>query len=82
MELKFTMRCRICCNVRSNRTFMELKLIIDELIVSQAGSNRTFMELKYGNDICENHHFESSNRTFMELKYILIGKTIYIKYKF
>ena len=59
--------------VRSNRTFMELKLGETKSGLSgQPSSNRTFMELKLLRDLKMLLLLNCSNRTFMELKCIRV----------
>ena len=56
-------------DIRSNRTFMELKYEMIELIFAIVrSSNRTFMELKLSLLKKEIKPLLRSNRTFMELK--------------
>ena len=57
-------------NNSSNRTFMELKLLLYLLILftTETSSNRTFMELKSYLDNRLSTSGIGSNRTFMELK--------------
>ena len=49
MELKFKIKLRLSSrSYRSNRTFMELKLLQAKTLKNRPiSSNRTFMELKY-----------------------------------
>ena len=59
--------------MRSNRTFMELKLLTSKLCGDLLGSNRTFMELKLVLSLPVLFARLRSNRTFMELK---LAKTL------
>ena len=56
-------------SLRSNRTFMELKLSFTYYYARYTNSsNRTFMELKYCSFFSDLLLLNCSNRTFMELK--------------
>ena len=57
--------------LRSNRTFMELKLPgVYQRGIPGFRSNRTFMELKCTLPMTANIPTTCSNRTFMELKFL------------
>ena len=57
----------------SNRTFMELKQLIEQKKQSfHTCSNRTFMELKPVENMQKTFEVFGSNRTFMELKLFVI----------
>ena len=70
MELKLTLQgAGTNEELRSNRTFMELKCYSGENIHQNLNSsNRTFMELKYKMNYRIWQEQKGSNRTFMELK--------------
>ena len=61
---------RLSFLIRSNRTFMELKLNVRIKVSATevTGSNRTFMELKWKPFTVFISAMACSNRTFMELK--------------